>query len=82
MALLKRTYSLPLETLKRFESAVAPGKRSAAVARLMAAWAGARERAALRAGIVEGCEAMAEEYLEMEREFHPLEEEVQRALDS
>jgi hypothetical protein len=48
------------------KSAHAPGKRS---------------RARLRARIIAGCRVMAEEYLAVEREFHPLEEEVHRAID-
>jgi len=78
---LKRTYSLPPETVERFERAVMPGKRSAFVASLIEERMAEREREALRRDIIRGCQDMAETYLEMEREFHPLEEEVQRAFD-
>jgi hypothetical protein len=36
------------------------------------------EREQLRKEIIEGCRDMADVYLEVEREYHPLEEEVQR----
>ncbi len=82
MRLLKRTYSLPRDTLSKFEETVVPGKRSAVVATLLTDWIVERQRAALRQDIIEGCEAMAETYLEMEKEFHPLEEEVHRGFDA
>ena len=37
METAKRTYALPSQTLRRFEGKIAPGKRSAKVAELMAA---------------------------------------------
>jgi len=38
------------------------------------------EREQLRQDIIEGCREMAEVNLQIEREFHPLEEEVDRLL--
>lgn len=35
----------------------------------------------LRRDIAEGCAEMTELYLEIEKEFHPLEEEVHRVLE-
>jgi hypothetical protein len=35
----------------------------------------------LRKEMIEGCRDMADVYLAIEREYHPLEEEVQRAVD-
>ena len=35
----------------------------------------------LRRAIIEGCRDTADVYLEIELEYHPLEEEVQHALD-
>jgi hypothetical protein len=32
--------------------------------------------------VIEGCREMADIYLEVEREYHPLEEEVHRALEA
>ena len=82
MKLLKRTYALPPDTLERFEQVVAPGRRSAVIAELLREWIEERQREALRREVIEGCRDMAELYLEVEREYHPLEEEVQRALDA
>lgn len=81
MALTKRTYALPTEVLTAFEEAVSPGKRSALIAKLLAEWLEEKRRELLRREIIEGCHEMAELYLETEKEWHPLEEEVQRALD-
>jgi hypothetical protein len=36
----------------------------------------------LRHDVIEGCREMAEIYLAIEREYHPLEEEAQRLMDS
>jgi len=78
----KRTYSMPADTLARFEREVPRGKRATVLSELLANWLDARRRERLRRDIVQGCRDMSEIYLETEREFHPLEEEVQRALDS
>ncbi len=81
MTLQKRTYTLPADTLQQFEQVVIPGKRSAIIDTLMREWLDNQRRERLRQEIIEGCEAMADVYLAIEREFHPLEEEVHRALD-
>jgi hypothetical protein len=81
MTLLKRTYALPQQTLEAFERTTAPGKRSALVAELMREWLERQRRERLRQEVIEGCRDMADVYLAIEREFHPLEEEVERALD-
>ena len=60
MRLTKRTYSLPGETVERFEAHIAPGRRSALVAELMDSWIRERDRIALRSDVVEGCKAMAQ----------------------
>ena len=78
MRLLKRTYSLPCETVERFERRVGPGKRSAVVKDLVEHWVDEEEKADLRSRIIEGCRDMSDVYLDMEREFHPLEEEASR----
>jgi metal-responsive CopG/Arc/MetJ family transcriptional regulator len=81
MQLLRRTYSLPPETVDQFEQAVEPGQRSAVIADLLREWLERQRREQLRREVIEGCREMAELYLEIEREYHPLEEEVHRALD-
>jgi hypothetical protein len=81
MKVAKRTYGLPPETVVRFEAAVDPGRRSAKVSELMQAWLDEQERDALRRNVIEGCREMGAAYLEMAREWEPLEEEVARALD-
>lgn len=80
MSLTKRTYSLPAESLQRFEKSVKPGKRSTVIAKLIEDWLEAQEREKFRKQIIKGCQEMSELYLEIEEEYHPLEEEVQRAL--
>ena len=80
MELLKRTYTLPAETLNEFEQTVAPGKRSSTIDAILRDWLADKRRAELRREIIEGCQAMADVYVEIEREYHPLEEEVQRAF--
>jgi len=78
MGLLKRTYSLPEDVLNSFESVVSRGRRSAVLASLIEAWLEERRLKKLRADIVTGCREMAGEYLEQEKTYHPLEEEVDR----
>ena len=82
MRLLKRTYVLPPDILQQFEHTVATGKRSAVIAELLHEWLDKQRRERLCREVIEGCRDMADVYLEMEREYHPLEEEVQRALDA
>ncbi len=80
MGTVKRTYSLPSETARGFESRVARRQRSATVARIVEDWMEAEERDRLRKEVVEGLAEMEEVYLEIEREYHILEEEVEREL--
>jgi metal-responsive CopG/Arc/MetJ family transcriptional regulator len=80
MPLLKRTYALPQETLEEFEQTVSTGKRSAVIAELMQEWVARQHREQLRREVIEGCREMADVYLAVEREYHPLEEEVHRVL--
>jgi hypothetical protein len=75
----KRTYALPTETIQEFERAVASGQRSTTLAALIEEWLAKRREEALRQDIIEGCREMWDIYVETEREFHPLEEEVARA---
>ena len=80
MRALKRTYSLTPETVQRFEQQVGTGERSTRVNEIMENWLLAKEQEEMRRLIIEGCEDMAETYLEMESEFHPLEEQVTRVF--
>jgi metal-responsive CopG/Arc/MetJ family transcriptional regulator len=82
MGALKRTYALPAETLQQFERQVLPGQRSTVIARLIRDWVDKQKRERLREEVIQGCRDMAELYLEVEREYHPLEEEVQSGLDN
>lgn len=80
MADLLRTYALPPEALLQFEREVPAEERSSVIAALLERWLARRRSEALRDEIVEGCCEMATEYLRLEEEFHPLEEEVEREL--
>ncbi|MEW6754747.1 MAG: hypothetical protein AB1505_27770 [Candidatus Latescibacterota bacterium] len=81
MALLKRTYALPPDRVQAFEGAVTAGRRSAVVAALLQEWLERKQVEELRREVIEGCRAMSAIYLEIEHEYHPLEEEVHRALE-
>ena len=78
MTVVKRTYELPDATVAAFEQVVGPGRRSATVAALIQDWLEAAARRRLRDEIVAGLEDMTDEYLAVEREYHSLEEEVER----
>ena len=82
MRLTKRTYALPPEILVEFEQTVEPGRRSQVVADILNRWLEQRKQEKLRMEVIEGCQAMAEVYLELEQEYHTLEEEATRALYS
>lgn len=75
---VKRTYALPDATVAAFERAVAPGRRSATVGGLIQEWLDQAARQRLRDEIVAGLADMADDYLAVEREYHPFEEEVER----
>ena len=78
---IKRTYSLPEPLWRRFEEIVPKRERSRVITELVSRWIEEKERERLRKEILEGCREMTEVYMEVEREFHPLEEEVERLLD-
>jgi Arc/MetJ-type ribon-helix-helix transcriptional regulator len=82
MGSIKRTYVLPPELLEQFEGEVEPGRRSAVITELLRRWLEERRRQRLRAQVIEGCHEMAEVMLEIEQEFCPLDEEIDRALDA
>lgn len=76
----KRTYVLPDATVERFERKVPAGSRSAVLAHLIDDWLEEERLRGLRQEIAEGCHDMADVYLELEADFHPLEEEVHRGI--
>lgn len=82
MRLLKRTYGLTPEVVKRFECKVERGMRGKVIERLVTEWLDEERRAELRAAIVEGCQEMSDVYAETESEFHSLEEEVEKGSGS
>ena len=82
MEMVKRTYSLPLTITRAFEVEVESGKRSSVIAELIQNWLEIKQREQLRQAIIEGCREMSDVYLEIEQEYHPLEEEVDHALDN
>lgn len=75
----KRTYALPTSTISRFEATVSAGQRSQIFGERIRLWISEQERAELRSRVIEGCLEMKDVSLELEREFHPLEEEVHRS---
>ena len=77
----KRTYALPQDTVEEFEQEVRQGKRSTVIAELIKDWLDRKRREKRRRGVIEGCREMAEVYLDIEQEYHPLEEEAHRVLD-
>jgi hypothetical protein len=48
---------------------------------LLNKWIDRQRRERLRREIIEGCCDMADVYLDIEQEFHPLEEEVHRVIE-
>lgn len=81
MELTKRTYTLPITILERFEREVAPGKRIAKVAALMEDWIRECDREALQQNIIEGCREMWDVYLETAKEWETLDREVGCVLE-
>ncbi|HWG43348.1 MAG TPA: hypothetical protein VN688_11235 [Gemmataceae bacterium] len=82
MGSVKRTYVLPSDTLAEFERAVSARQRNAVIAQLVREWLDNQNKESLRRAVIEGCREMADVYREIEQEYHPLEEEVQHALDA
>src|SRR5262245_28245229 len=82
MTLQKRTYSLPEGLLQSFEQRVPAGQRSHVLGELMRRWLEEQKRARLREEIARGLAEMSDVYREVEREFHPLEQEAYRVLEN
>lgn len=78
---VKKTYSLPEFLVQKFESITKKRERSTTISSLVEEWIENQERERLREQIVKGCKEMASIYLGIEKEYHPLEEEVERILN-
>lgn len=76
--LIKRTYTLPAETLAKFEATVPAGRRGAAVNEAIDHWLEEKRLADLRARIEEGLNDRENEalYLEEERVWAPISDEL------
>jgi metal-responsive CopG/Arc/MetJ family transcriptional regulator len=79
MSLIKRTFVLPSETLQEFEQVVSPEERNKVIAEALRDWL---DKQKLREAIIEGLHDMADLLLEIEAEYHPLEEEAYYALEN
>jgi len=82
MAVAKRTYSLPEDTVREFEALVGSGDRSQRLNEALRAWLETQRRDALRREIIAGCLEMSDLYKEVCREWEPLDNEVEQALVS
>lgn len=78
--LVKRTYSLPGETVQWLEQEVGSGERSRVVAEAIQGWLETKQRERLRRDVIAGCREMAELYRATSEEFAPLEDEAERHL--
>jgi hypothetical protein len=76
----KRTFTIPNDVILDFEREVPSGKRSTVVAEIIRDWLERRRLYELRREVVEGCREMELEYDSIEKEFHPLEEELEREI--
>jgi hypothetical protein len=74
------TFAFPTEIAVRLEKAVPSRQRNAFVAKAIVAQLEALERQQLRAEMEECAREMYDEILQIEAEFHPLEEEIHRPL--
>ena len=71
--------ALPSDLVNRFEQAVAPDQRVSALTEALQEWMSTHSLLDLHQEIIEGCREMDALNLEIEGEYHPLEEEVERA---
>jgi hypothetical protein len=74
------TFAFPADLAGRLETAVPPRQRNAFVANAVRAQLEALERERLRADMEECAREMYDEILQIEAEFHPLEEELHRQI--
>ena len=72
MANRRLTFTLPSEIVKQFEREFPVSQRDSVMAEMMLKTVTDR-RTRRRADLVRGCREMADVYLQIEREFHPLE---------
>jgi hypothetical protein len=73
-------FDLPSDLAARLESAVPPGQRSAFIVEAIHTALRTLERDRLKAEMEECAREMYDEILQIEAEFHPLEEEIHRLL--
>ena len=80
---VRRTYTLPAETLAKFEKVVPAGKRGAAVNEAIDHWLEQQRLTQLRADIDEGLADKENEalYLEEERIWAPVSDELWLTID-
>ncbi len=78
--MVKKTYSLPQFLVQKFENMTPKRERSKVISKIIEKWIEEQERKRLREQIITGCKEMASIYLEIEKEYHPLEEEVERSF--
>jgi hypothetical protein len=81
MATTRRyTFAFPPELATRLDSVVPPRQRNAFVARAVQAQLEAIEEEQFRLEMEECAREMYDEILQIEAEFHPLEEEIHRQV--
>lgn len=80
MKLQKRTYSLPPQTVERFEQVVDTGRRSAVLVELIEGYLEDRRREALRRDLEEGCRDMWDIYLNTAKEWEAADDELHRSI--
>lgn len=80
MKTVECTFKLPEATLEALEQKVSPENQGTLVAALIEQWLDGQKTPSIREQYIEGLKDMEDISLELERAYHPLEEEVHRAL--
>ena len=75
---IKKTYYFSEPLIKKFEKMTRKRERSKIISQMIQEWISEREKQRLREEIIQGCHEMGDVYLEIEKEHHSLEEEVER----
>ena len=78
---VKKTYSLPKHLVREFENNTKKRERSKIISMLVEEWIDHKEKERLRKQIMAGCREMSSLYLEIEKEYYPLEVEVEGLLN-
>ena len=74
---VKKTYSLPKYLVQEFENNTKKRERSKIISKLVEEWIDRKKKERLRKQIMAGCREMSNLYLEIEKEYYPLEVEVE-----